>query len=229
MLKMKKLYVFFICFLLILNSCAPSRFVKPLAKNEKVISASFGGPMIVFAGAPIPIPFTTIGYAQGISSNVTLFGNLHSTSSLFGNVQTDIGGTIQLFKKQEVFGISVSPALQAAYNIRNKSGLRFWPSCDLNFYHQLKQKASYFYSGVNCWVELASKKAFGEKQNQHLIPNLQVGFVCLYNKWRHQFQLSYFGIGIANQPGVVGYIGVAGKGALGFHYAVIRTLKWKKD
>ncbi len=226
---MNNFYVCFICILFFLNSCAPSRFVKPLAKNEKVISASFGGPMIVFVVAPIPIPFTTIGYAQGITSKVTAFGNLHGTSGLFGNLQTDIGSTIQIYKKEEVFGFSVSPILQTAYNLRNKTGLRFWPSCDLNFYHHLKQKSSYFYSGINCWLELATKKAFGEKLNQHLIPNMQIGFVCFYKKWRHQFQLSYFGIGIANQPGVVGYIGVSGKGALGFHYAIIRTLKWKKD
>lgn len=213
---------FSIIALLILWNCAPSRYVKPLAKNQSAASFSFGGPLIKFSGAPIPIPFSTLGYGYGITTQVTAYGNLHSTSLLFGNLQLDAGATVQLYKKENKFGLTASPVLQLAYNVRNKTGFRIWPSADVNTYFHFNQKPSYLYAGINSWFELSGLKAHNEIQQRRVLPNIQLGYVIVKTKWQHQFECKYLGIGIPNLPGVVDYIGISGKGSLGIYYSLIR-------
>lgn len=53
-------------FILSVYACSPTRYVVPLEKGDKEVTAHFGGPMVNFAGAPIPIPLTSIGYGQGL-------------------------------------------------------------------------------------------------------------------------------------------------------------------
>ncbi|MEI6019726.1 MAG: hypothetical protein WCR21_01220 [Bacteroidota bacterium] len=218
---MKKNIAILLSAILLLH-CAPARYVKPLKKNEQVACFTFGGPIIQFAGAAIPIPFTTIGYARGLNDKVTGYANLHSTSLLFSNLQIDLGTSIALFQKENKYGFSASPALQIATSLKAKNSFRIWPSTDLNFYYHPKEKASYWYTGLNAWFDLTSTKAHQEPQSTHIIPNMHGGYVVIKDKWQHQFQLSYFGLGMANLPNVVSYVGIAQKGSLGFHYALIR-------
>lgn len=217
---MKSLYFLFIA--LFVYACAPSRYVKPLAKKQSAASFSFGGPLIKFSGAPIPIPFSTLGYGYGITNNITAYGNIHTTSALFGNSQLDLGATFSLYKKENRFGITASPAFQIAYSVRNLTGFRTWPSTDLNAYFHFRQKPSYLYAGFNSWFELSSVRAHDEPQPRHLIPNLQLGYTIVRSKWQHQFECKYLGLGIPIYPGVVDYIGLSGKGALGIYYSLIR-------
>ncbi|MBL7903257.1 MAG: hypothetical protein JNK73_14760 [Bacteroidia bacterium] len=206
-----------------LFSCAPSRFVKPLEKNQKAISFSFGGPGIMYSGAPIPIPFSTLAYAQGINSSITAFGALHFTSSLFGNLQADLGASCQLFELESGLGMSAAPALQLAYSVGTAKTLRAWPSGDINVYYHLFKKPSYLYGGLNAWFEFSKYKAHNELQTRHVIPNLQLGYVFVKPKWQHQFEFKFIGMGIPNTPGVVDYVGLNGKGSIGFYYNLIRT------
>ncbi|MBA3682410.1 MAG: hypothetical protein H0W73_14800 [Bacteroidetes bacterium] len=195
-------------FIFLFHNCAPSRFVKPLAKKQQAAAFSFGGPLIKFSGAPIPIPFTTLAYGYGVTDKVTTFASIHTTSLLFGNLQSDIGGTFKLFEKENKFGISASPALQIAYNFRNKTGFKIWPSADLNTYFHFKEKPSYLYCGINSWFEFSKYKAHEQQQKKHANPNLHLGYMIVNPKWQHQFELSYLGIGTPNLPGVVDYIGI---------------------
>ena len=215
-------YFYPIVLVFLLHGCAPSRYVKPLAKKQSAAAFSFGGPLIKFSGAPIPVPFTTLGYGYGLTDNVTAYGNLHTTSALFGNAQLDLGASLQLYKKENSFGITASPALQLAYSVRNRSGFRIWPSVDLNTYFHLGKKPSYLYAGINSWLEFSKLKAHDEPQQKHSIPNVQFGYVIVKTKWQHQFEVKYLGIGTPNLPGVVDYIGISGKGTLGIYYSLMR-------
>jgi hypothetical protein len=210
-------------FLFGLFSCAPSRFVKPLQKQQKAVSFSFGGPAIWYSGAPIPIPFSTLAYAQGINSSITAFGAMHFTSSLFGNLQADLGASCKLFELESGLGISATPAVQLAYSVNTAKTLRAWPSGDINVYYHLFKKPSYLYGGLNAWFEFSKYKAHNELQTRHVIPNLQLGYVLVKQKWQHQFEFKYLGLGIPNTPGVVEYVGLNGKGSIGFYYNLIRT------
>lgn len=215
----------FICiifFLSFLCFCSPTQLVKPLQKGQQATNLTFGGPLIKFAGAPIPIPFTTLGYHYGVSNKFTAFASLHTTSLIFGNFQSTLGGVFSLFEKENRFGITASPAIQMAYNIRNKTGFKLWPSLDLNVYYHLLQKPSFVYLGANSWFELSSIRAHNEPQPRHVIPNIHMGYMLVKTKWQHQFELKYLGLGIPNLPGVVDYIGISHKGALGVYYSLIR-------
>lgn len=215
-------FTFIIVCICSFQNCAPSRFVKPLAKKQKAASFSFGGPLIKFGGAPIPIPFTTLAYGYGLTDKITGYASLHTTSLLFGNLQSDIGATIKLFEKENKFGISASPAIQVAYNIRNTTGFRIWPCADINTYFHFKEKPSYLYAGANSWFEFSKYKAHEQPQQRHIIPNLHLGYMIVKPKWHHQFEFSYLGIGIPNKPAVAEYIGISDKGSLGFYYSLIR-------
>ena len=218
---MKKILLIAASSLLLLH-CAPARYVKPLKKNEQAACFTFGGPVIQFAGAAVPIPFTTIGYARGISDKVTGYANLHFTSLLFSNLQFDLGTSFRLFEKEKKYGFSISPALQIANSMKAGNTFRIWPSSDLNFYYHPKEKQSYYYGGLNAWFELSGTRAHNEAQNTHVIPNLHTGYVVVKDKWQHQFQISYFGIGLSNLPNIVSYVSIGQQGTFGFHYALIR-------
>lgn len=207
---------FFLCF------CSPTQLVKPLKKSEQAVNFTFGGPLIKFAGAPIPIPFTTVGYQYGVSTKFTTNISLHTTSLIFGNLQTTLGGLVSLYEKENTFGFTASPALQTAYSIRNKTGFRLWPSLDLNAYFHIRKKPSFIYLGANTWFELSKYSAHNEPQTKHILPNIHSGYMLVKTKWQHQFEVKYLGIGMPNLPGVVDYIGLSHKGAFGLYYSLIR-------
>ncbi len=215
-------FLFLIFSFLFFQYCAPSRYVKPLEKKQQALSASFGGPTILFGAAATPIPFTTIAYAYGLSSKATVFGAAHFTSALFGNIQTDFGATFKLHEWSGKIGLSASPALQMAYSIGNRTGFKVWPTLDANIYAYVRNKPSYIYGGFNVWFELSMYKAHNEIQQTHVLPNIQVGYMLVKQIWQHQFEFKYLGIGIANKPGVVDYIGLAGQGSFGIYYSLIR-------
>jgi hypothetical protein len=196
--------------------------VKPLAKNQQALSFTFGGPLILYSSAEIPIPFTTLGYARGLSNACTVYGNIHTTSLLFGNAQADIGATFRLFEKENRFGFSASSALQLAYSVRNQADFRLWPSADLNTYFHPGKKPSYLYAGFNSWFDLSKYKAYDQPQQRHAIPNLHIGYIIVRTKWQHQFEMKYLGLGIPNTPNVVNYVGISGMGALGIYYSLVR-------
>lgn len=212
--------LFFVTFFLSL--CSPSNLVKPLKKSEQTVNFTFGGPLIKFAGAPIPIPFTTLGYNYGVANKFTAFINLHTTSLIFGNLQTTVGGLFSLYEKVNKFGFTISPALQTAYSIRNKTGFRLWPTLDLNAYYHIKEKPSFIYLGANNWFELSKYSAHNEPQTKHILPNIHMGYMLVKPQWQHQFEVKYLGIGIPNLPGVVDYIGISHQGAFGIYYSLIR-------
>jgi len=212
---------FFLLVSLAFQHCAPTRFVKPLAKKQHAASFSFGGPVIGFAGASIPIPYTTLSYGRGMTDRLTVYGGLHLTSLAFGNAQFDLGGTYGLWQKEHQ-GLSAGISLQTAFAPGKSNTARLWPTAEVNYYYQPGKGASYLYGGLNSWFELSSTKSFAQAQQRHIVPNLQLGYVIVKTKLQHQFEVKYLGIGIPNLPGVVDYRGIGGKGSLGVYYSIAR-------
>ena len=128
----------FILYSLILffASCNATRVIKPLEKGEKQLSAGLGGPGIIYAGAPIPMPLTSVNYAQGVDSNVTLSVGMHTTSLAFGVLQSDVSLGIRAYQsKSERFGLTATPGIHVLYDfirrtttepIRNWRRLTWW-------------------------------------------------------------------------------------------------------
>ena len=220
---MKRLgFIFIVLAAAYITSCAPSRFVKPLAKGEKAVAVTFGGPLIGFGGSVIPVPLTSVYGGYGFNDRITFFGSLHTTSIPFGVFQTDIGVTYSLWTKDSLrTGLSVSPALNIA---ANRSDLKLWPAIDLNYYQSFGKKYSYWYAGVSNWFELSSRKAHNEVQKEHWLFSPQAGIVfSKKNKWAHQVEIKVLGLNRSNEDIVVDYRTPFGnRGAMGIYYSAIR-------
>ena len=91
----------FLLFALFIGACSASRFVKPLNKKQHAANLSFGGPLIKFGTATIPIPFLTANYGYGIDSTLTGFASFNITSALYGNFQLELGATKQWLKQKK--------------------------------------------------------------------------------------------------------------------------------
>ena len=57
---MYKYILFF--FILLIEACAPERYVKPLAAKQQATGLALGGPLIKFGENTIPMPFLTANY-----------------------------------------------------------------------------------------------------------------------------------------------------------------------
>lgn len=220
-MKKRVIVVYMLSMAFVFQFCAPARYVKPLNKKEQALGFSFGGPVIAYSGLAIPIPFTTLSYAYGLHERLTMYGGLHLTSLAFGNIQTDLGVTAGLWQSKNM-GLSLSAAAQLANGIAKKNTLRCWPSLDMNFYYQPGSKSNFVYGGIGTWVETASKRAHNIDAPRLLVPKLQVGYQLTGRTFTHQFELSYLAPGVRNLPGVVDYKGIAGTGALGIYYGIVK-------
>jgi len=205
-----------------LFSCAPSRIVRPLDKGQKAIGLNLGGPLIGFSGTTIPVPFTSLMYAQGVTEKTTVFGSIHTTSLLFGVIQTDIGVCHRLYYSDSTrIGLSVTPAINLAYD-KWEGNFKVWPQIDINVYWDIKPKKSFVYLGVDNWFELSGKKAHEQTQQNRWIINPQIGYTNSRNKWNYNIEFKYLVPYLNNEPGVVDYKGVNGKGAVGVYLSFTR-------
>lgn len=203
-------------------SCTPSRLVRPLEKGQKAINAHLGGPLIGFSGKTIPIPFTSVMYAQGLTNKTSVFGSIHTTSLLFGVFQTDIGACYQLYYHDRLrTGLSVTPALDMAFDKWEKK-FKCWPQLDINAYWDIKPKKSFLYLGVDNWFEMARYKAHDQLQKNHWLFNPQLGFTYVRKKWNYNIEAKYLVPNIKNTPNVVDYRGINGHGAIGIYLSFTR-------
>lgn len=174
-----------ITFLSILWSCAPSRFIEPVEEGKLAVGATFGGPVIEFAGAPIPIPLTSIEAGYGYKDNLTISGGLHTTAMFFGDLQVDLGATYQFLDQDRYIpNVSVSPSLNTVWDIGDKK-VKSWPVIDLNAYWNYGKRNSYVYFGANNFIELSPKKALDQDQPTPILFNPQIGHVLkgVDRKW----------------------------------------------
>jgi hypothetical protein len=171
----KTLFIFFIA--AALSSCAPMRFVKPLAKKEQACSVTFGGELIRYGSSTIPVPFLTANYGYGIDSTLTGFASVNITSALFGNVHVDVGATKQISHQEKFLpAVSITPDLGFIY--RNSNAMKLYPQLAINAFWEYGKKNNIVYAGIDNWFELAGKRAYGVKQKNHwfMMPALGHGF-----------------------------------------------------
>ncbi len=214
-----------ICFFIVINAivgCYSSRYVKPLAKKQISVGADFGGPIIVFAGAPIPIPFTSIFAGYGIDSTLTIHGGLHTTSMAFGNAQIDLGITKQILTQKNLRpAISISPSL---YYIRAIDTVvqNLFPQVDIHAYWSAKNKPRYFFMSFANAFDVKIKKAFGEKNANIWMPSLLIGHVWERKHFNYQLEYKWQNLLARNKDIVVDYFQkrITPNGASGLYFSV---------
>lgn len=207
------------------TACAPSHYVRPLQKGEMGISGTLGGTLITNFGPPIPIPYSTLGFGYGWKENTTLFGDLHPTAAAFGVIQVDAGLSHSFLKPEKARpGISVSPLLNFAVDVW-EGNARLWPQLDANAYWEYGPKKSYFYVGPSFWFELAGTKAHGERQQQRIFPNFQIGHVWTGKRLDFTLEAKY--LNPVQSPAyvtTVDYQPIFNRGATGIYFGFTKRI-----
>lgn len=194
----------FSCMLCFVAACGPTRFVKPLEKNQQAVNLSLGGALIKKGNATIPIPFLTATYGYGLDSAITTFGSLNITSALFGNFQTELGATFQLIKQHHYFpALSATPVVNFIY--RNTDAYKLYPQADINAYWNYNSAANYFYIGICNWFELARKQPDDLSQTHRWIFTPLIGHSFNAAKWNFIVELKVIAPNVSNEKNVVEY------------------------
>lgn len=220
---MKKHHLILIV-LYLLNSCASSRFVEPLKKKEQVLAIDVGGPLIINGGITMPIPLSSLVYAKGVDTNLTLFGSLHFTSLLFSNLQTDFGATYRWYESNNKYLPSVSSSINGnmVWDF-NDNKFKFWPQLDLNVYWNFGRKKHYIYAGVSNWWELAGVRSQNRPQLDRWLANPQIGIVFKSEKWFYSLEAKFLAPSHDNTHLFVPYYSLLGdKGANGVYLGIGR-------
>ena len=209
--------------IILFASCNATRVIKPLEKGEKQLSAGLGGPGIIYAGAPIPVPLKSISYAQGIDSNVTLSVGLHATSLAFGVLQSDISAGIRAYQsKTDRFGITATPGVHFLYGVHEYK-FRSYPQLDaLTWLQYSENKHHLVYGGVGTWFELLKKKAHGQIQSNELMPWITLGHQFNMERWSYMTEFKYLGFQHESALSVVDFVSPADRGTVGFYFGVSR-------
>lgn len=222
---MFKLRAIFFLAVLLIASCAPSRFVKPLASGEESVSVSLGGPLIGFSGTTIPIPFTTLAYGKGLDDRTTVFGSLHITSFMYGNLQSDIGILREIIPydtdNRLIPGLSGTFVVNPVYNL-NYGSFKIWPQIDFNTYWHIHKDRKFVYLGLSSWFETARTRAHGEEQPNQWLFHPHFGISQQNRKWVNQLELKFLSPNISNENIVVDYRSIGNFGAIGVYYSISR-------
>ncbi len=208
--------------LLFLASCAPSRFVKPLDKNQQAINLSLGGPIISTDDFTIPLPFLTATYGYGLDSTLTGFGSVNLTSALYGNVQVEAGVVKNITQQHGGFpGISITPEANLIY--RPGTGAKLYPQVDINAYWDFNRHRNFVYIGLCNWFELSSKKASGIQQEKHWFPSPMLGQTFVRRKWNLIIEAKILAPNLKNNYNTVDYKTPLGNnGAFGIYIGYTR-------
>lgn len=205
-----------------LASCAPVRFVKPLAKKQQAVNVAVGGPLFDYSNLTIPMPLLTAAYGYGIDSTLTGFGAVNITSALYGNAQIELGVTKQILKQNGVApGISVTPVANIIY--RNKDAKKIYPQLDVTAFWDYNHNRNFFYAGLSNWFELAAKKAYDQDQPNHWLLTPLVGQTFTRKKWDITIEAKIIAPHLHYESNVVDYKSPFGKnGAFGIYFGYTR-------
>jgi hypothetical protein len=210
---------------ILLHSCAPTRFVKPLTAGTTAIGASVGGPLIKYSNVPIPTPLSSLVAGYGLRDDITAFAGVHTTALAYGVLQSDLGIVKKLYMQDGWLpAIVVSPVANVMMD-RWEHKFSFFPQLDAHFYWHYRHKPNYFYLGMSNWVDFNTKRSLGDKQETHWLPTIQVGHRWITKRWDYITEVKYIAPGQSNQNIVVEYISPVNKGALGLYLGLV----WKHE
>lgn len=208
-------------FLLVLTglcACSVTRVVKPLEKGEKRLGASLGGPAIVFSGAPLPMPLSSLTYSHGLDTGITLSTSLQTTSLIFGVAHADAVLGIRVYESATgKWGVAASPGIHLMYDF-HEGNYRNYPQLETLGWWQYGRKNHLFYGGLGTWIELVREKAHREVQDNEFLPYLSLGHQWVIPRWNFQAELKYIGFQHNTSDVVVDYISPGNQGTLGVYF-----------
>ena len=208
-----------------MTACNTTRIVKPLKAKEAMVQLDFGGPLIDFAGAVIPLPFSSIMGAYGVDSNLTVFGGVNITSALYGNGHVDAGIVYRLHRSKKCYLPSISGGLssQFIFDMDGKQpSFRAYPVVDVNLYWQyLKSGNNFVYLNFGSWIDLW-EKAGGTYNDRAFNPTFALGHTFENAKMRYTIEAKYMLPGVESGGSPVVYNGINGYGSFGIYLGISR-------
>ncbi len=219
-MRLANLWILFFTWLML--DCAPTRFVEPLKKGQKAMGINFGGPLIHFSGATIPIPFSAIYGGYGYSDAITLYGGAHLTAAVYKDAQWDLGASFRLSQQSGYI-----PALGANTGLNLITAIpsgvtRIFPQFDLHAHWNYAQRWK-SYIGASSWLDFYKANRQSKTTYQKAVFNFYIGQSFKLSESK-QFTLEYKLLApkIPNDKTVVDYVHWSDKGAqgiyLGFQY-----------
>lgn len=219
---MKLIYGILLGWICCCMACAPARMVKPLDKGQWAVGANLGGPLINFAGLDIPVPFTSVYGAYGLTQRSTIYTGVHVTAAAFGNLQTDIGILTGLMASDGWKpGLSVGVGMNSINRFQTNDH-RFYPAIDLHAYWIYGKRGNTIYTGVNNWIDLYAQAGANDDQYNLWLPAIHLGNIWSRGKWDLSLELKYLAPQLNNNFTVVNYILPPNYGALGVFIGVMR-------
>jgi len=203
--------------LMLIAACTPTRFVKPLEKDQSAIGFNAGGPLIHFAGTKIPVPFSSIYYGYGVSDKGTASIGFHTTALIYENLQLDLGYTHQILEQENYIpGISLTPSSQFILGFR-ENDFRFYPAVDLNAFYEYGQMKHMSYVSFNNWFDPHPGKVKASNDYSAWRPSIALGHIYRINSWEIGLEYKYLGFNLDNTKTVVNYVNNIETGAHGIY------------
>ena len=206
-----------------LGACSSTRLVRPLEQGQAAVGFDFGGPLIDFAGLVIPVPFTSVTGAYGVTGDLTAFGSVHATAAAAGVFQMELGVVKSLLPESveapRRFNVSIAPVV----HLMARQSFRLYPEIDINAYWRYgKRVGNFAYVSVSNWFDFWAQSAHGQVNRERYIPNLALGHTFVTPKMRYTLEARWLAPFSSNANIVVGYNGIGGQGSLGVYFSVYR-------
>ena len=195
--------------------CGATQPVRVLDEGATKVSASLGGPLIPLGNATIPVPYLVAGVQHGYSSSLTLAGNVHLLTALFGDVGVDAGAA-QRFVRSDGWVPEITAKAQCYffYDVKRGNNPRLFPFLSLNASY-LVGESTLLYFGADNLFQFVEPIYF-------LSPFAGVQFP-LSSRFEMQVESKWMAANANTEHGVMeGHNSINGRGNIGtfigFHY-----------
>lgn len=211
--------------LLILSACGVHHSARPLDKGEHRVGATFGGPMVAFGGAVIPLPNLVVQGASGVAElndkPLELDYGLNVTALAFGQLGLHLGGSYLLLEqKGAIPALSVTDRI---YIYNNYISPTTTPEAKgFSFVDQLEVTASWLvkeqliYGGLAQYTDLKSPGLI-------LSPFMGLDLSHGSGPWSVQIEGRYMGVNLSKEVNTIEWVGVGDRGAVAFNLGFSRT------
>lgn len=197
----------FFVLILLITSCAPTRHVVPLARRERAISVSIGGPMVNNEALPIPapVPMASVSYAYGITKKTTRIAAIHLTSLVFGTYHLEAGFLREWYYNKKLKTGFTSNLMGNLMFDHNEWNFKFYPQVDFSFYWHFLGDSHYhcdcpkdkglnqfIYIGASNWFELDRKDDYDIAEGQRILVNPHFGYNFGSKKTKINLEFKYY-------------------------------------
>ncbi|MCK9407515.1 MAG: hypothetical protein WCX28_01140 [Bacteriovoracaceae bacterium] len=211
-------YSFLLSILVILTGCGITQPIRPIEEGTAQVIASFGGPIIPFAGISIPIPYLNVGAIYGYRPNLTLYGNAHITALLYKDVGVDAGFSSRLIPEKGFRPeVTINGRAYFFWDAFRENTMRLYPTGTLTGSYMIGDR-SLWYFGVDNLYQFTTSELF-------LAPFVGYGFP-LGESTMMQMESKWMAMNHDTRHGIFeGVASVAGKGNIGIFVGLQYEIK----